>query len=65
MGKSLIPEPAEIRGQIRRLRERVAKWRSLIEAAEGRIAQLDADQATADEQPRANQPPEVGPPTGS
>jgi len=58
MGKSLIPEPAEIRAQIRRLRERVAKWRSLIEATEGRIAQMDADQAAADEQPRAGQPPE-------
>ena len=65
MGKSLIPEPAEIRGQIRRLRERVAKWRSLIEAAEGRIAQLDADQATADEQPRANPAARRWPPTGS
>ena len=58
MGKNLIPDPAEIRGQIRRLRERVAKWRSLIEATEAKIAQLDADQAVAAEQPRAGQPPE-------
>ena len=58
MAKRLIPDPAEIRGQIGRLRERVAKWRSLIEATEGRIAQLDADQAAGNEQPRASQPPE-------
>ena len=58
MGKRLIPDPTEIRGQIGRLRERVAKWHNLIEAAEGRIAQMDADQAAADEQPRAGHPPE-------
>jgi hypothetical protein len=52
-----MPDPVEIRDHIRRLRERVAKWRTLIESAEGRIAQLDADQATADEQPRASQAP--------
>ena len=60
MGRIPIPEPAEILNQIRRLRERIAKWRTLIEATEGRIAQLDADQAATDEQPRAGQPPKDG-----
>ena len=58
MGGGTIPGPEDIRDQIRRIREKVARWRSLIEAAEGRVAQLGADQAVADEQPRANQPPE-------
>jgi hypothetical protein len=58
MARDLAPDPAEVRDQIRRIRERIAKWRSLLEAAETRNAQLSAAQAAADEQPRASQPPE-------
>ncbi len=55
MARNLAPDPAEVRDQIRRIRERFAKWRALIEAAEARNAQLSAAQAAADEQPRASE----------
>ena len=62
MGRRLIPDPVEIRDQIRRLRDDIANWRMLIENARSRIARLGGhdyaenppppDRRPADEQPR-------------
>jgi len=51
MGMSMIPDAAEVRGQIGRLRDDIANWRSLIEAAEAKIAQFDTDLTAAGQPP--------------
>jgi hypothetical protein len=66
MGGRVIPDPAEIRDQIHRLRDDIANWRILIENARARIARLSgyptdspprADERPLDERPRDRHKP--------
>jgi hypothetical protein len=55
MGRRIIPDPAEIRDQIQKLRDDIANWRILIENARARIARLSGYQA--DSPPPAHERP--------
>jgi hypothetical protein len=67
MGRRVLPDPAEIRDQIQRLRDDVANWRILIENARDRIARLGGHQADIppqpDERPRDERPRDQRKPT--
>jgi hypothetical protein len=59
VAKRAIPDLAEIRDQIRRLRDDIANWRSLIESPKGRPVQQDQpQQADSDESPEGRKPSE-------
>jgi len=66
MGRRIVPDPAEIRDQIQRLRDGIADWQTLIEKAQARIARLSgwraanppqADERSRDDGPRDKRKP--------
>ena len=57
MAMRAYPGSAEIREQIRRLREEVARWRDLIKTAEARITQLGDRTPQPDKPPQAKHEP--------